>query len=81
MFDLAAMHARCYLEQSGRTERDLAEAKLAIVDRLPIRLVGAVLNDVRASMSEYKYYAYSYSYGSTEENEEPIKLPRTTHSE
>jgi acetyl-CoA acetyltransferase len=25
MFDLAAMHARCYLEESGHTERDLAE--------------------------------------------------------
>ena len=67
--------------RAGATERDLAEAKLAIIDRLPIRLVGAVLNDVRASMSEYKYYAYSYSYGSTEETEEPIKLPKTTISE
>jgi capsular exopolysaccharide synthesis family protein len=67
--------------RAGATERDLAEAKLAIVDRLPIRLVGAVMNDVRSTMSEYKYYAYSYSYGSTEENEEPIKLPKTTVSE
>jgi succinoglycan biosynthesis transport protein ExoP len=67
--------------RAGATERDLAEAKLAIIDRLPIRLVGAVLNDVRASMSEYKYYAYSYAYGSTEENEEPIKLPTTTVSD
>lgn len=67
--------------RAGATERDLAEAKLAIIDRLPIRLVGAVLNDVRASMSEYKYYAYSYSYGSTEEDEEPIKLPKTTITE
>src|ERR1700704_4937235 len=25
MFDMAAMHARCYLEESGHTERDLAE--------------------------------------------------------
>jgi hypothetical protein len=32
-------------------------------------------------MSEYKYYAYSYAYGSTEENEEPIKLPKTTVSD
>ena len=29
--------------RSGATERDLAEAKLQIVDQLPIRLIGAVL--------------------------------------
>lgn len=63
--------------RAGATQRDLAEAKLQIIDRLPIRLVGAVLNDVRSSMNEYKYYAYSYSYGSTEEDEEPLKLPST----
>ncbi|MBP9898518.1 MAG: polysaccharide biosynthesis tyrosine autokinase, partial [Gemmatimonadales bacterium] len=40
--------------RSGATERDLAEAKLQIVDQLPIRLIGAVLNDVRSSASEYK---------------------------
>lgn len=66
--------------RAGATQRDLAEAKLQIIDRLPIRLVGAVLNDVRSSMNEYKYYAYSYSYGTTEEDEEPLKLPSTTVS-
>src|SRR5207248_2585671 len=30
----------------GKTDRQLAEAKLEIMERLPIRLVGAVLNDV-----------------------------------
>jgi capsular exopolysaccharide synthesis family protein len=64
--------------RAGATERDLAEAKLQIIDRLPIRLVGAVLNDVRASMDEYKYYAYSYGYGTTEEDEELAALPATT---
>lgn len=64
--------------RAGATERDLAEAKLQIVDRLPIRLVGAVLNDVSTAMNEYKYYAYSYTYGSAESDEEPIKLPAKT---
>ena len=41
----------------GRTDRGLAEAKLEILRRLPIRLLGAVLNDVRAG-SEYSAYAY-----------------------
>lgn len=63
--------------RAGSTERDLAEAKLQIIDRLPIRLVGAVLNDVNTSMDEYKYYAYNYSYGTTEEDEELVQLPAT----
>lgn len=53
--------------RAGATERDLAEAKLQIVDQLPIRLIGAVLNDVRASMNDYKYYSYSYGYGAVDE--------------
>jgi succinoglycan biosynthesis transport protein ExoP len=64
--------------RSGATERDLAEAKLQIVDQLPIRLIGAVLNDVRSSASEYKYYSYSYGYGATDEGEDVGKLPATT---
>lgn len=61
--------------RAGATERDLAEAKLQIVDQLPIRLIGAVLNDVRATATEYKYYSYSYGYGAVEEGEEMGKLP------
>lgn len=64
--------------RSGATERDLTEAKLQIVDQLPIRLLGAVLNDVRSSASEYKYYSYSYGYGATDEGEDLGKLPATT---
>src|SRR5438445_5559551 len=41
----------------GRTDRELAEAKLEILRRLPLRLLGAVLNDVRDE-SEYRAYAY-----------------------
>jgi capsular exopolysaccharide synthesis family protein len=41
----------------GRTDRQLAEAKLDILRRLPLRLSGAVLNDVRNG-SEYRAYAY-----------------------
>ena len=61
--------------RAGATERDLAEAKLQIVDQLPIRMVGAILNDVRASMNEYKYYSYSYGYGSSDESKEERALP------
>jgi capsular exopolysaccharide synthesis family protein len=67
--------------RAGATERDLTEAKLEVVDRLPIRLVGAVLNDVRTTMAEYKYYSYSYGYAATDEIEETPQLPAVTSTE
>ncbi len=54
----------------GETEREFTEAKLQVLDQLPVRVVGAVLNDVRTSMREYRYYSYSYGYGSNDETEE-----------
>jgi capsular exopolysaccharide synthesis family protein len=41
----------------GRTDRDAAAAQLEMLRRLPLRLLGAVLNDVRDG-SEYRAYAY-----------------------
>ncbi|HEV2750284.1 MAG TPA: polysaccharide biosynthesis tyrosine autokinase [Gemmatimonadales bacterium] len=41
----------------GRTDRELAEAKLEVLRRLPVRVLGAVLNDVPDD-SEYRAYAY-----------------------
>ncbi len=61
--------------RAGATERDLAETKLQIVDQLPIRLIGAVLNDVRATMNDYKYYSYSYGYGAVDEDDSTGTLP------
>ena len=48
--------------RSGETDRAMAEEKLKLVDRLPIRLLGAVLNDVDTKQSGYKYYSYVYGY-------------------
>ena len=42
----------------GSTDREIAVAKLDLLDRLPVRLLGTVLNDVPAHSS---YYPYSYS--------------------
>jgi Mrp family chromosome partitioning ATPase len=42
--------------RSGETDREMAESRLKILDRLPIRLLGAVLNDVRTGGGVYKYY-------------------------
>jgi capsular exopolysaccharide synthesis family protein len=52
--------------RSGETDRHLAEAKLSLIDRLPIRVVGAVLNDVHAT-GAYRYYNYISGYSSEEE--------------
>lgn len=46
----------------GQTERRLAAAKLTTLDRLPVDIVGAVLNAVPAT-GEFQYYAYSSGYG------------------
>jgi polysaccharide biosynthesis transport protein len=43
----------------GETDRKLALAKLESVGRLPIRVLGAVLNEVREE-GAYRYYAYGY---------------------
>src|SRR5437899_3214148 len=51
----------------GRTDRELAEAKVEILRRLPLRVLGEVLNDVRDE-SEYRAYAYYMDgYGLTNE--------------
>jgi succinoglycan biosynthesis transport protein ExoP len=58
--------------RSGETDRQMAEVKLRILDRLPIRALGAVLNHVNAGSGVYKYYSYSYGYASENETvEEP----------
>ena len=46
--------------RTGHSHRAVTAAKLEVLDRLPIRLLGAVLNDVPRGAG-YGYYAY-YSY-------------------
>jgi capsular exopolysaccharide synthesis family protein len=58
--------------RSGETNREMAEAKLKVLDRLPIRMLGAVLNDIRAG-GVYQYYGYVYGYVADEEK--PDQLP------
>ena len=54
--------------RAGETDRAMAEEKLKLVDRLPIRLLGAVLNDVDTKESGYKYYSYVYGYAAEDEH-------------
>jgi succinoglycan biosynthesis transport protein ExoP len=58
--------------RTGVSDRELAGAKLDMLDRLPIRILGAILNDVQPT-GHYRYYGYHYyteGYESRDEVEE-----------
>jgi capsular exopolysaccharide synthesis family protein len=46
--------------RSGETDKRMAQAKLKVLNRLPIRVLGAVLN-ATPSEGEFGYYSYLYS--------------------
>lgn len=65
----AAAGSMLIVLRPGVTDRKLAAAKLQILDRLPIRLLGAVVNSV-AGTGVYRYYGSEYGY-KDEWNQEP----------
>ena len=66
----------------GITDRKLAAMKLEILDRLPVSLIGAVLNGV-GNNGAYRYYYSDHSYAAGDEDSpsgldelgEPIEAP------
>lgn len=52
----------------GQTQKRMAAAKLLLVDRLPIHVLGSVLN-AAPSDGEYEYYGYVSGYGTEELDE------------
>lgn len=54
----------------GQTEKRMAAAKMLLVDRLPINVLGSVLN-AAPTYGEYEYYGYVSGYGT--ESLEPGK--------
>jgi succinoglycan biosynthesis transport protein ExoP len=58
----AAAGSRLVVLRPGVTDRKLGAAKLEILDRLPVRILGAVLNGVPDG-GMYRYYGNDYSYG------------------
>jgi len=52
--------------RTGATSLEFARMKLVTMEYLPIRLLGAIVNDVRPG-SGYRYYAYLSGYGTTDE--------------
>jgi len=55
--------------RTGVTDRELAESRLTELKRLPIRILGAVLNDVRPG-GVYRYYSYLPGYRAVDESAE-----------
>lgn len=53
--------------RNGTTDKDLAETRLGDLTRLPIRLLGAVLNDVPTGSGPYRYYSYLAGYEARDE--------------
>ncbi len=63
--------------RTGVTDRALALAKLQAASRLPIRILGAILNDVSPrSQYGYGYYSYLPGYGTSEETGAEDAAPR-----
>ena len=59
----------------GTTDRETTEAKLDLLDRLPVRLLGTVLDDVpeHSAYTPYSYYMEGYAY-EAERGREPRTL-------
>jgi polysaccharide biosynthesis transport protein len=66
--------------RAGYTDREYTEAKLSVLDGLPIRVLGAILNGVSAG-GAYRYYSYLAGYEANDETptvEETSSLPAVT---
>lgn len=55
--------------RAGVTDRKMAAAKMAVVDTLPVRVMGAVLNGIELK-GAYQYYSYYQEYAA--QDEEPV---------
>ncbi len=56
--------------RAGTTDRRMAAAKMATVDTLPIRVMGAVLNGIKMT-GVYQYYSYYQDYAAEDEAPQP----------
>ncbi len=69
-----ASHNMILVMRTGFTNRRMAKAKLRLIERLPVRVLGAVVNAVPAS-GVYAEYSYLYGYGpDSEADEDPTAI-------
>lgn len=74
-FALASLTGHLLLVlRTGTSDREMTRMKLTVADRLPIRVLGAVLNDVRYSSSPRYYTGYSYYMPGYEAEDEKQEL-------
>jgi capsular exopolysaccharide synthesis family protein len=60
--------------RTGETDRRLAQSKLEVLDRLPVRVLGTVLNDIGEN-PQFKYYYYLEGYSSVDGAADAERLP------
>ncbi|MGH7520173.1 MAG: polysaccharide biosynthesis tyrosine autokinase [Gemmatimonadales bacterium] len=58
--------------RTGQSDINLASTKLEVLNALPVRVIGAVLNDVRSS-GVYRYYMYSSAEYELVDDEGPTR--------
>lgn len=56
--------------RAGVTDRKMAAAKMGVVDTLPVRVMGAVLNGIKLT-GVYQYYSYYQDYAASDEEVTP----------
>jgi len=57
--------------RSGVSDREMAEAKLGVLNHLPVRVLGAILNDVRPH-GVYRYHSYYMEGYDVEKAADPV---------
>ena len=57
--------------RSGVSDREMAEAKLEVLQQLPVRVLGAILNDVRPR-GAYRYYSYYVEGYDVQKEPDPV---------
>jgi polysaccharide biosynthesis transport protein len=63
--------------RTAHTDRRIAKAKLKLMERLPVRILGAVVNAV-SSTDLYSEYSYLYGYGPDSEGESDVLKDEVT---
>jgi capsular exopolysaccharide synthesis family protein len=53
--------------RAGTTDRKMAQARMAVVDTLPVRVMGAILNSIKLT-GAYEYYSYYQEYAARDED-------------
>jgi capsular exopolysaccharide synthesis family protein len=62
--------------RSGMTDVKMAQAKLRVLDNLPVRVIGSVLNGIETE-GAYQYYSYDPEYAMVEESPTAPQLTAT----